>query len=45
MREKMNSILHIFRKDFRHLRLLLGVWFLLTTDFHFLTRPNFAMLG
>ncbi len=30
MREKMNSILHIFRKDFRHLRLLLGVWFLLT---------------
>ena len=30
MREKMNSILHILRKDFRHVRLLLGVWFLLT---------------
>ena len=29
MREKMTSVLHILRKDFRHVRILLGVWFLL----------------
>ena len=30
MRETITSVLHILRKDFRHLRLLVGVWFLLT---------------
>ncbi len=30
MKEKMNCVLHVLRKDFRHVRLLLGVWFLLT---------------
>ena len=30
MREAMNCAVHIFRKDFCHLRLLLGVWILLT---------------
>ena len=30
MRETMTSVLHILRKDFRHLHLLVGVWFLLT---------------
>lgn len=30
MRETMTSVLHILRKDFRHLHLLVGAWFLLT---------------